>query len=259
VYLGPFGSARTAELVMAAVHEAIPLRQCTKRLSPNRPTSSCVLGEMGRCGAPCLGPDEGESAEQYAAHADAFRALVSRDPTPAVERLQQRIASLAEAERFEDAAFQRDRLAALVRVVTSLQRVVTLTSVPELVAARPTADLGWEITVIRHGRLVAAGVLARGAPPRPFVESLVATAETVLPGPGPLPAATAEEVRCLLRWLDSDGVRLVELDGTLASPCDGAGRWQQWLGELGAVREAAAPFEDRRPFRTLSQPARATA
>jgi DNA polymerase-3 subunit epsilon len=259
VYLGPFASTRTAELVMAAVHEAIPLRQCTKRLSPSRTTSSCVLGEMGRCGAPCLGPEEGESPEQYAVHAEAFRGVVGRDPSPVIERLQERITALAAAERFEDAAFQRDRLAALVRAVTTLQRVVGLTSVPELVAARPTADLGWEITVIRHGRLAAAGVLARGAPPRPFVESLVATAETVVPGPGPLPAATAEEVRCLLRWLDSDDVRLVELDGTLASPYRGAGRWQQWLGELGSAREAAAPFEDRRPLRPVAQPARASA
>ncbi|HUR50548.1 MAG TPA: DEDD exonuclease domain-containing protein, partial [Mycobacteriales bacterium] len=182
VYLGPFGSSRTAELVVAAVHEAIPLRQCTKRLSPTKPTAACVLAEMGRCGAPCLGAEEGESAEAYALHAQAFRDLVQTDPSPAVQRLQDRIAALAAAERFEDAAFQRDRLAALVRSVTTLQRVVTLTSVPQLVAARPTADLGWEVTVIRHGRLAAAGVLARGAPPRPFVESLVATAETVLPG-----------------------------------------------------------------------------
>ncbi|HUR51483.1 MAG TPA: hypothetical protein VMZ11_05110, partial [Mycobacteriales bacterium] len=123
----------------------------------------------------------------------------------------------------------------------------------------PTADLGWEVTVIRHGRLAAAGVLARGAPPRPFVESLVATAETVLPGAGPLPAATAEEVRCLLRWLEDDGVRLVELDGTLASPVAGAGRWRHWLGELGVAREAARPFDDRRTLRPLARPARASA
>src|SRR6185369_11500129 len=106
VYLGPFGSARTAELVVAAVHEAIPLRQCTKRLSPTKPSGACVLAEMGRCGAPCLGPEEGESTEAYAAHADAFRALVEHDPSPAVQHLQQRILALAEGERFEDAASQ---------------------------------------------------------------------------------------------------------------------------------------------------------
>jgi DNA polymerase-3 subunit epsilon len=259
VYLGPFGSARTAELVVAAVHEAIPLRQCTKKLSPTKPSGACALAEMGRCGAPCLGPDEGESAHAYAAHADAFRALVRDDPSPAVLHLQQRIVALAEGERFEDAASQRDRLAALVRSVTTLQRVVALTSVAELVAARPTAELGWELTVIRHGRLAAAGVLARGAAPGPFVDALVATAETVLPGPGPLPAATAEEVRCLLRWLEADDVRLVRLDGTLASPVSGAGRWRGWLGDLADARDAARPFDDRRPLRPLARPARVSA
>jgi DNA polymerase-3 subunit epsilon len=199
------------------------------------------------------------SAHAYAAHADAFRALVRDDPSPAVLHLQQRIVALAEGERFEDAASQRDRLAALVRSVTTLQRVVALTSVAELVAARPTAELGWELTVIRHGRLAAAGVLARGAAPGPFVDALVATAETVLPGPGPLPAATAEEVRCLLRWLEADDVRLVRLDGTLASPVSGAGRWRGWLGDLADARDAARPFDDRRPLRPLARPARVSA
>jgi DNA polymerase-3 subunit epsilon len=254
-YLGPFASRRTAELVMAAVHEVIPLRQCTTRLSASRATSACVLADMGRCGAPCLGPEAGESAQDYAAHAEAFRTLVGHDPGDAVERLQSRIVELAAAERFEDAAQQRDRLAALLRAVSGLQRTVALTGVPELVAARPTADLGWELVVVRHGRLAAAGVLERGAAAAPLVDALVATAETVLPGTGPLPASTKDEVACLLRWLDSDGVRLVRLEGQLASPVAGAGRWRSWLGDLAAVRDSARPFDDRRPLR----PARATA
>ncbi len=259
VYLGPFSSRRTAELVMAAAHDAIPLRQCTKRLSPTRATSACVLAEMARCGAPCLGPQAGESVEQYALHVQAFHALVRADPSPAVEALMRRLTALAAAERFEEAALHRDRLAALVRSVAGLQRMAALTGVPELVAARPTPDLGWEVTVIRHGRLAAAGVLERGRPAAPFVDALVATAETVLPGPGPLPAASREEVACLLRWLETEGVRLVRLEGTLAWPVRGAGRHTQWLGDLELVRESARPFDDRRGLRTLARPARATA
>jgi DNA polymerase-3 subunit epsilon len=258
-YLGPFTSSRTAELVVAAVHEAIPLRQCSKRLSVRTPSTACVLAEMDRCGAPCLGPEEGESVELYARHADAFRTLVRADPTAVVDRLTARIAELAAEQRFEDAAFQRDRLAALVRSVASLQRMTALTSITELVAARPTADLGWEVSVVRRGRLVAAGVLARGAAPGPFVDALVATAETVLPGPGPLPAATAEEVGCVLRWMESDGVRLVRLDGELTSPAFGAGRLRAWLGDLQTARESARPFDDQRRLRPLERPARGIA
>jgi DNA polymerase-3 subunit epsilon len=255
-YLGPFGSGRTAELAVAAAHEALPLRQCTKRLSVRTPSSACVLFELGRCGAPCLGA---QGVEEYAAHADAFAGAVAGDPEVVVRALGSRIRALADEERFEDAAAQRDRLVAFVRAAARLQRFSALTSVPELVAARPTPDLGWELAVVRRGRLVGAGVLARGEPPGPLVEALLATAETVLPGPGPLPAATAEEVECVLRWLEQTGTRLVRLSGTWASPVGGAGRHRSWLGAAEQARAASRPFEDRRGLRPLERPARATA
>jgi len=259
VYLGPFGRAATAELAVAAVHEALPLRQCTTRLSPRRPSSACVLAEMRRCGAPCLGPDEGESVEAYAAHAAAYRDAVAGDPAAVVDTLVGRIAALAADERYEDAGAQRDRLTAFVRAAARLQRLQALTAVPELVAARPTRELGWEVAVVRRGRLVAAGTVPRGARPAPYVDALVATAETVLPRPGPLPAATAEEVECVLRWLELPGTRLVRLEGTFASPAFGAGARRGWLEAAQDARAAVRPFDDRRRLRPVAQPARAYA
>ncbi len=255
-YLGPFGSARSAELAVAAVHEALPLRQCTKRLSLKVLSPACVLAEMRRCGAPC---QHEETPEQYAVHADAFRAAVAGDPTPLVQALTTRIAGLARDERFEDAAAQRDRLGALLRTTVRLQRLRALTAVPELVAARPTAELGWEVSVVRHGRLVAAGVVPRGAHPGPYVDALIATAETVVPGPGPLPAATAEEVHCVLRWLESGDARLVRVDGSWSSPAFGAGAHAAWLREAEGGRDAVRPFDDRRGLRPIARPARASA
>ena len=256
VYLGPFGSTRLAELAVAAVHEAVPLRQCTRRLSVRTLSTACVLVELGRCGAPC---DGRESVEQYAAHALAVRSAFLADPGALVEVLRTRIAALGTAQRYEDAAAQRDRLAALVRATAKVQRLQALTSVTQLVAARPTDELGWEVSVVRRGRLVAAGVVPRGAQPGPYVDALVATAETILPGPGPLPAAHAEEVECVLRWLELPGTRLVRLDGTFASPARGAGRHRPWLGVLEQAREQVRPFDDRRGLRPVAQPVRATA
>jgi DNA polymerase-3 subunit epsilon len=259
VYLGPFGRSAAAELAVAAVHEALPLRQCTSRLSPRRPSAACVLAEMRRCGAPCLGPEQGESVDAYARHAAAYRTALTADPSAVVDRLTARIAALAADERFEDAAAQRDRLTAFVRATARLQRLQALTDVPELVAARPTADLGWELAVVRRGRLAAAGTVPRGARPSPYVDALLATAETVLAGPGPLPAATAEEVECVLRWLELPGTRLVRLDGTFASPAFGAGGRRRWLDAAQDARGAARPFDDRRGLRPVAQPARASA
>jgi DNA polymerase-3 subunit epsilon len=253
-YLGPFGSTRTAELAMAAVHEALPLRQCTQRLGLRLLSPACVLAEMRRCGAPCQG---GETPEDYAVHATAYRRAVEGDPSAVVDAVSRRIRALAKDERFEDAAAQRDRLSAFVRTVARLQRLSALTQVPELVAARPTKDLGWDISVIRYGRLAAAGTVPRGANPLPYVDALVATAETVVPGIGPLPAATAEEVHLVLRWLEAGDARLVRLTGTWASPAFGAGAQRSWL-DAGS-ESAARPFEDRRGLRPVARPARATA
>jgi len=238
-YLGPFGSARAAEQATAALHEALPLRQCTAKLSPRRVTSACVLAGLGRCGAPCEG---GETVESYAVHVAQARAAMTVDPSIVVAAAHRRIAPLVADERFEDAATQRDRMLSFVRGAARGQRLSALTGCPLVVAARPTEGQGWQIVVVRFGRLSATAVVPRGADPWPTVEALRAGGEAALPGPGPTPAAFAEETECVLRWLDTDGVRLVLLDGTWASPVRGA------VGALAALTSSptvpVVPFPD---------------
>jgi DNA polymerase-3 subunit epsilon len=253
-YLGPFGSARSAQAAMAAVHEAVPLRQCTQRLSTRRTSPACVLAGMGRCPAPCEG---GVSPADYAPVADAARDLLVGDPRPLVDAIRARMVTLSAQERFEEAASHRDRAATFLRTAARMQRLSALAACPELVAARPRFDGGWDLVVVRHGRLAGAAVAPRGAAPRPYADALVATAETVTPGLGPTPAATAEEMDCVLRWLAEPGARLVELTGTWCSPAGGAGGLSEWLATVEAGRESARPFDDRRALRPIHRPARA--
>ncbi|HTW18975.1 MAG TPA: DEDD exonuclease domain-containing protein [Mycobacteriales bacterium] len=254
-YLGPFGSARTAQAAMAALHEAVPLRQCTQRISPARPTSACVLAGMGRCSAPCEG---GVSRDDYAPTAAAARALMTGDPRPLIEAVRRRIATLSAQQRYEEAAAHRDRASAFVRVSARMQRLAALSGCPQLVAARPGFAGGWDLAVVRYGRLAAASAVPPGAPPMPYVEALVATAEVVDGGIGPAPAASAEEMEHILGWLSGPGARLVDLDGTWCSPADGAGALQQWLSAApGGGRDSARPFADRRALRPVHRPARA--
>jgi len=250
-YLGPFGSRRSVERAMAALHDALPLRQCTDRL-PAAPAggSACALAEMDRCGAPCEGRI---SREEYGAHAEVVRAAVTGDPRPITEPLLRRVERLAGAGRFEQAALVRDRLATFLRACARVQRISALTSVAHLVAARPDGGGGWELAVVRRGRLVAAGVAVRGAAVRPCVAALVATAESVLPGIGPLPCATAGETERLLRWLEEPGTRLVELDGSWTCPAYGAGGLRDLLEWRD---ESADPTADRRRIRPVPRPAR---
>jgi DNA polymerase-3 subunit epsilon len=219
-YLGPFGSRRVAEAAIAALHEAVPIRQCTQRLSVKKPISSaCVLAEMGRCGAPCIGA---ETVDDYSEHVAHVRQAITADPGFLVDRLLARIDALAAHERFEDAAVRRDRLASFLRAAIRGQRIASLARVPQLIVARRHEEGGWELHVVRHGRLAAAGRSPSGADPRPYVSALRATAETVTPSTPPQAAATTEEVECILRWLDIPGTRIVDVDGTWTLPAPGA-------------------------------------
>ncbi|MFN2624920.1 MAG: hypothetical protein ABR520_02405, partial [Mycobacteriales bacterium] len=80
--------------------------------------------------------------------------------------------------------------------------------------------------------------------------------ETVVPGPGPTPAATSEEMELILRWLETPGTRLVELDGVWCAPAHGAGAHRAWFEALHAAGESARPFEDHRRLRPVHRPAR---
>jgi DNA polymerase-3 subunit epsilon len=247
-YLGPFSSARSAEDAMAALHDALPLRQCTTRLSVRRHSTACALAGMGRCGAPCEGR---ESVTAYGEHAEAARASVTGQSRVVVTTLTARIEALASELRYEEAAVHRDRLHAFVRAAARGQRLSALSSCPQLVAARPTAAGGWELAVVRRGRLAAAGTVPPRVAPWPYVDALVATAETVLPGIGPLGAASAEEMECVLRWLESPGARLVDLDGSWCSPAFGAAGIRARLDAAHSAGRNARPFEDRRHLRPV--------
>jgi DNA polymerase-3 subunit epsilon len=238
-YIGPFGSRASAEAAIAAVHEVIPLRQCVQRLSPGRLVGACALADMGRCGAPCTGA---QSVDEYAVVVrDAVHALVG-DSREVVTALTSRMGALADQERFEDAGTVRDRLLALVRGIARSQRIAPLAASPEIVAARPAVVGGWEVVVVRHGRLAASTVSPRGADPMPYIEAARTTAEVVLPAPWPAPAALPEETEKILRWLETPGVRLVDLDGEWTCPVGGAGGARAALEPHVVSRQAVPGF-----------------
>ncbi|SCL18047.1 DNA polymerase-3 subunit epsilon [Micromonospora pallida] len=242
-YLGPFGSRRVAELAAAAFHDALPLRQCTHRLSLRTVTPACALAELGRCPAPC---EHRITPEEYDHRAALpFRAATAGDPRPVVDALLARIEALAAAQRYEEAAVVRTRLAAALRATVRMQRLTALTRIAELAAARPARDGGWELALVRHGRLAGAGVSPPGVHPRPTLRLIRATAETVPAGHGPVPAATAEETERILSWLERPETRLVEMSAGWSSPVAGAARFRDLLAK--AEQAVSAQLSSERP------------
>lgn len=213
-YFGPLSGRPAAEQVLMAVYDAHPIRQCTARLSTKTPSGSCALGEMGRCASPC---DHRVTPEQYGDIADAVRSSLGRDVRPVLEASRGRLASLIDQQRFEEAAAVRDRLQTLLRSSVRHQRVRSLAACAELVAAYPARG-GWEIHVIRHGRLAAAAFARPGDVPQSVARDAVAAAEAVRPAPSPQPAALVEETERIAAWLERPGVRLIDIVGEWAWP-----------------------------------------
>jgi DNA polymerase-3 subunit epsilon len=255
VFLGPFPDRRAADAAVAAVHEALPLRQCTTRISPRVLGKACALAGMGRCGAPCTGE---QSVDEYASIAAVFRAAVDHDPSDLVAPLLARVDRLAAEERYEDAAMLRDRVAVLVRAVRRRQRLASLAAVPEFTIARSDGAGGWHLTVVRRGRLVAAGSAPQATSVRSTLAGLLLTAETPT-GPDDELAASVDETELILRWMEKPGTRLVELTGTLASPAPGTGAFTTFLARVEAGRGDRDPFADGRSLGTRARPERVTA
>jgi DNA polymerase III subunit epsilon len=228
-YAGPFSSQPQAELAVAAMHEAIPVRRCTARLprDPSPDASACILAEIGRCAAPCIG---GIDVAGYERVTQRVRRAMVGDAEPIVTANLARVERLAGTERFEEAAVHRDRLLAYLRGAARAQRLAPIAGVPELIAARRRERGGWELVLVRYGKLAGSSVSPPGADPMPFVAALKLAGEAVLARPLPMPAAHPEETEIILSWLERPGTRLVELEGTWALPATGAASARHRLG-----------------------------
>lgn len=217
-WFGPFRSRDAAQEAALTLYDAFRLRRCSTRLSASRPSSSCAVAEMGRCDAPC---ELREGArENYASVVAALRDSWAGDVSPVLRSVRGRMRRLMAQERFEEAGVIAERLSDYYRAALRCQRLRSLAAVPQLVAAQPSAR-GWDIHVIRYGRLAAA-TAAPSRQARSASEEAVVAAETVLCPAAGLPAASVEEAERVSAWLEQPGVRLIEVDGEWSWPV-GAG------------------------------------
>ncbi|WP_298456957.1 DEDD exonuclease domain-containing protein [uncultured Cellulomonas sp.] len=189
-HIGPFSSRSAAVLALEALHATFGSR------TPGTRATAVLSPEA----------------------AAAVAAAMTGDPRPVVEAHASRIARLIGDERFEEAAVARDRLETFLRGAARAQRFGPLAACPELVAARRGDDGGWEVVLVRHGRLAGTASVEPRTDPRPAIDSLRLTAEHVAPPVVPAPAAHPEETDLVLDWLDSPGVRLVDVDAGPGAP-----------------------------------------
>jgi excinuclease ABC subunit C len=111
-YYGPFASAGSVTRTLNALQKLFLLRSCSDSFFANR-SRPCLLYQIRRCSAPCVGRIE-EGA--YAELVEDAKQFLSGKSTGVQARLGKSMAEAAEAQDYELAAIYRDRLRALTYI-----------------------------------------------------------------------------------------------------------------------------------------------
>jgi len=108
-YFGPFASAGAVNRTLVTLQKAFLLRSCSDSIFAAR-TRPCLLHQIKRCSAPCVGRI---SREGYAILIDQARSFLSGRGDHIQQRLATEMQAAAETLDFEGAALIRDRIRAL--------------------------------------------------------------------------------------------------------------------------------------------------
>ena len=203
IYVGPFRSRRSAEVVVHGIWDAVPIRRCNGR--GTKRTAACSFSQLGVATCPC---DGSIGEDDYAAIVDRLRRGILDEPEILLEPLRNRMATMARDERFEEAADLRDRYRAVARTLERRRAWGALRAAGTVWLE----DASGDGAIIGDGRLLAAWN-DRGTPP------LVAMSPPERGGPGvPESVPAAEEAHLVWRWMARSGVRIIDASGTIALP-----------------------------------------
>jgi excinuclease ABC subunit C len=111
-YYGPFASAGSVTRTLNALQKLFLLRSCSDSYFENR-SRPCLLYQIKRCSAPCVGRI---GVPEYEELVDDAKEFLAGKSTGVQARLSKSMAEAAERRDFELAAVYRDRLRALTYI-----------------------------------------------------------------------------------------------------------------------------------------------
>ena len=207
-YFGPYGHAWAIRDTVDTLLRVFPMRSCSagvfrRSKAIGRP---CLLGDIGKCAAPCVGR---VSADEHREIVNDFLAFMGGQTAGFTKRIEQRMREASDNEEYELAAKLRDDLAALHRVLE--KQTVVLgdgTDADVLGFVDDPLEVAVQIFSVRGGRIRGQrGWVADKADEAPFPELVQAALMTLYEDAAP--SAIPREV--LVPTLPADVDAVAEL------------------------------------------------
>jgi len=155
-YFGPFTNTWALRQTVEVLQRSFPVRACTQA-NFNRAVATkrqCLLGDIGKCSAPCVG---WITEDEHTALAKKLVAYLDRNPTDIAESVQQDMERAAANEEFELAAKLRDQLEALGKTTEFTETSLNNNFSADLIAIHEEiTHAAASLFSIRAGRIIAS-------------------------------------------------------------------------------------------------------
>lgn len=151
LYFGPYSNAKKVRGTLDLLQKVFAFRSCSGIEPGRRSGSPCLDFYIKRCGAPCVGY---QSKDEYGEAIEGVIAFLSGRYRQIEKDLERRMRAAAEAQEFEQAALERNRLRA-VRSLLERQRVAneSVGTLDAVAVAVDGVDANAQVFQIRDGVL----------------------------------------------------------------------------------------------------------
>jgi len=156
VYFGPFAHAWALRTTFDVLLKLFPVRSCSNSNFDRaaRIKRPCLLGDIGKCTAPCVGR---VSKEEHRALAERLSSFISDGSLDVVSELRSEMERAAALEEFERAGKLRDQLVALERAAESTDAAISDSINADFIALhQDITHAAASLFRVRFGRVIAS-------------------------------------------------------------------------------------------------------
>ena len=155
-YFGPFAHAWALRSTFDVLQKIYPIRSCSDSnfQRAQKTKRQCLLGDIGKCAAPCVGWITQEDHQQLAKNLVKF---LDANPDDIATQLERDMQQASEAQEFEKAAKIRDQLHALKRSAETAGTMLSQNLSADLIAVHEEiTHAGITLFTVRHGRVIGS-------------------------------------------------------------------------------------------------------